>query len=313
MYLTSSPVLLENVQKITPLGNFNPPEHTLPTDHVYVDMKSNDDIPLTAPGDVTITSVRVMHYLQENKADYSLDFQLCDTKSFYFLHIKSLVPKIEELITENNCQVYGDGKYKHCYQSVSVPVKSGDLLGTVAGTGNFDFGARDTSFSLKYINPERYREDQFQIVCPLDFFTSELSSQLRNKLDHPLHSCGSTNQDVPGTLQGNWYSPNWHDANHNNWGLELTFGKNNFNDKELIISVGGEIIDSTRIVFTPKSTGVVNRAFVDVKEDGRIYCYNVHSGKLLVKLISSTSLNIEKQSGTCTGGEQFKNPLTYER
>ncbi|MBI3261127.1 hypothetical protein HYZ64_02005, partial [Candidatus Berkelbacteria bacterium] len=58
-----APVAPTDFLSIVPLGNLSPPDHTVPTDHIYVVIKEHNNIDpsqdktVRAPGDITIQSI----------------------------------------------------------------------------------------------------------------------------------------------------------------------------------------------------------------------------------------------------------------
>ena len=134
--------------------------------------------------------------------------------------------------------------------------------------------------------------------------------------------CGSINQNVSGTVQGDWFGAEY----------EKTFS---INSKDLALihsnsdptigrfSIGGNFVPSPGIdEFIPLHSGTYNREFSEVTADGNVYCYDgtnstliwQHQGtKILVQLMDAHHLKIESQSGTCGPNEKFVNPFDYDR
>lgn len=78
---TKIPLDPAKILSITPLGNLNPPDHTIPTDHIYLVVKNNNEIhPKSAtavfsPSDITITRITHQSTKKSGKAfsdDYSI-------------------------------------------------------------------------------------------------------------------------------------------------------------------------------------------------------------------------------------------------
>ena len=300
---------LDEIREITPLGNLNPPEHTLPTEHTYVHLESTG-VELRAPADIRVTSISYTGYVQEDRRDYAIDYELCDDVVGYFLHIKTITPELEELLEDCEKHVYGDGKYENCWARADLNLKAGDKIGTVGNDrqGNFDVGAADFRITLDYANPSRYEHRSPSIVCAYDYYDDENKEAFYSKLDRNLTPlCGEVNQDIPGTLQGNWYY-----GGGKEWNEHLTFGHNVHDPRISEISVGGIFMEASKWEFTAVNSGNTNREFSKVK-DGDIICYEAKNrGKLVVEL-GNDEIQIEHQDGSCSNSESLRNPTIYKR
>jgi hypothetical protein len=52
----TSPIALEDIISLIPLGNLNPPSHTFPTDHIYLSLRRSDlSDPASAPAEVDLS------------------------------------------------------------------------------------------------------------------------------------------------------------------------------------------------------------------------------------------------------------------
>lgn len=308
---------LDQVEEITPLGNLNPPEHTFPTEHTYLHLSSLGAT-LRAPADITITSLSSSTNTEQGTTDYAMNFFLCEDIEGYFIHIKTLAPELEALLTQDQCNSYGGDsgqKYQHCWTDPQHAMNAGEVIGTVGNEnqGNFDFGVRDYRTSLAYANPNRYGQSSLVIACPYDYYEQDLADSFKNKLARDQSpTCGEVEQDEPGTLQGNWFH---NDAVQiTDWFAHLAFVHDNHDPSLAVISIGGVFTKANRWIFTPTSSGFANRAFADVIPDNKIYCYDQgQEGRILVQLTSETSLQIEHQNGDCTPSVTFSDPTTYHR
>lgn len=345
-----APVDPKDFISITPLGNLNPPDHTIPTDHIYVVIKQDNKIDpsraktVRAPGDITIT--RVSHDTAKKQGaifsdDYAFNFSPCKQVRLNFGHVNTISQELQTAFenAKPSCDTKipreGD-EYTYCNADMNYAIKTGTVLGT-AGSGTstgLDVQAVDQrSPKLIYANPKRYRDDAFHFVCPLDLFDETTKATLYEKLGSTQTKrtikprCGAISQDVPGTAQGNWITgvgANDPMDQPGNWDKSLALVHDNFDPSVGIASIGGVIGNPGQIAFTPTHTGATNREFGEVKPDGSIYCYYsdsqagsgniMKSQQLLVQLTSPTSLKAELQTGSC--GEQLKitdNATTFER
>jgi len=153
------------------------------------------------------------------------------------------------------------------------------------------------------------------IQCPLEYYDDAVKSQFYSKIGRTAEPrCGETMLDIMGTLQGNWYTEGGTSITHTGWKGQLAFVFNNQNPSRQIISVGGVISEPVKWEFTPTSTGNANRRFSDVTADGNIYCFDQDQpGRIIVHLANDTQLEIETQSGSCSGSYAFVNPTVYDR
>jgi len=170
---TQSPVDIEIIDTVIPLGNLNPPGHTFPTDHIYFYIKA------TAPDPYEIKAIADGTIIRINKKlnDYALTIRYTSTFSSYFDHVKTLAPDIL-----NETGFLNDGN-----NTVYVNIEAGTLSGNWFLTGTPVQGGAD------YI----YRENHLAFVYdPID------PSQIRI-------SCGGTLSLSPGyfSIAGNSPDP----------------------------------------------------------------------------------------------------------
>ena len=326
---TVSPVDLDEIDDITPLGNLQPPGHTFPTEHLYIAVSeqglTTEIIPLRAPGDIIITSVTSnSDFMAPEREEYSIKFSLCEDVHGYYNHVKEISDNLKEELNKVKCTKFGIGGDDSCEKRISYKVAAGTVIGGVGHLqGNFDIGTYDTRTLLEYVNMDRYsKERSIYIVCPLDYFEQKVQAELYGKIAREeTPRCGMVLQDVPATLQGNWF---FGDSNQiRPWDEHLSFVHLNDDPNYKVISVGGVFRDAGFWKFVPTHSGTVNRDFDEVKADGKVYCYdnlksriagqNDLSGRIIVELTSDTDLKIEHQIGSCSGSYGFKTPTIYSR
>ena len=81
---SASPLDIEYIMGIVPLGNLNPPSHTFPTDHVYFHITrqqgadSPDITTLYSPGNLTITRVSASEHVEAGFMDYNVFLKPCE-------------------------------------------------------------------------------------------------------------------------------------------------------------------------------------------------------------------------------------------
>ena len=323
---TVPPIDLDELREITPLGNLGPPGHTLPTEHMYLHISAGGTtsrtIPLRAPGEIYITDV-VLNPSGEPSGESTIRFALCRDVFGYFNHVKILSDELSSVIADIECEAWTVNPGNVCAKRLLYKVSPGTVLGEVGHLqGNFDFGVFDYRTRLDYVNLWRYgdpdanglyRPRSLYIVCPLDLYDSDTRSALYDKVARSAEPvCGTVMQDIPGTLQGNWFQTEA--GADTEWNALLAFVYDNHDPSKAVISIGGVFTDPSKWEFTPDDSGLTNRKFSDVTPDGNIYCYDEgQTGRILVQLASETELQIEHQKGSCSPDLQFNDPTTYWR
>jgi hypothetical protein len=290
------------------------------------------DVALVSPVAAHLTNITAMEFFAvtsgaQTGSDYTLRFRACNEVAFYFIHVKALATALQALYVPpyvmTNEYVIGDTRYRLTGKNVLLAVAAGEEIGRVRNT--FDFGAFDSRVpALAYANPSRWYSspdgiDQLHHVCPLGLYeTGAVKSQLEAVLGDvgqprtvtPI--CGEIMQDLPGTLQGNWY----HDSSGatEDYGRQLAFVHDNMNPAIAALSVGGTIMTATAVTFAPTHSGTQSREFAEVTADGNTYCYPIPSGRrLLVRMTSATRIQVEVQAGDCTSPAAFVSPFEFIR
>ena len=312
--LTVSPLELEKVVGITPLGNLNPPEHTLPTMHTYWEINGKG-IDVLAPGNITITRMMTTKRLEDGTADYGITFKLCQERYGYFLHVKEIIEELEQSTLNPNCHSSDD--YEWCSYDLNYSVTARTVIGK-AGEGErsmLDFGMYDYEINREHANPSRYTTHRPNVICPIEMFEESVKEEIYGKIKRTVEPrCGEVMQDVPGTLQGNWFHGQGEADMPDNWEKELALAWDNHEGLKQVFSIGGVFTQAGRLMFAPETSGLVNREFNTVQDD-EIYCYEgeLMSGRILVQLVDENTLLIEHQTGNCEGTFEFENATRYER
>ncbi len=148
-------------------------------------------------------------------------------------------------------------------------------------------------------------------TCPLDYFDVASRARLESKLGNyngavkrtTPPTCGEINQDIAGSLQGIWLKqgfPKYPEDNH------IAFVKDNVVPIKPALSVGSAVpgLPSGVYTFLLRPSGLIDRPFADVVNDGQIYCYTpkYFSGtdlanlSIIVKLENQSTLSFEKRN-----------------
>lgn len=182
-----SPVALDQIRYIVPLGNLNPPGHTLPTDHIYFFIADPNagESPVArrtdffAPADGTVYSV-----IPSEFGDVGVSMRSTTRVSYTIAH---LMPSVT--IT------------------TGTQIHAGDRLGTTGGVYAIDLGVQNLDVTIGgLLNLSRYPVDEQHVDAPLKYFPEPLRTQLYAKVQRlGSDRDGKFDFDVQGRLSGNWF------------------------------------------------------------------------------------------------------------
>lgn len=360
--LTQSPAEINTFAFIVPLGNISSSNgvasHVVPTDHMYFQnppsntpivseaqaITVSETIPVYAPANIKIVEVDAKTYIDSvhniTSNDYSIYFSPCKDVVFYFHHITNINPTIlraldQNTSSQNQCgsTVMDNMTFKACnYFNMNVKLLAGEKI----GSGAFDFGMYDyRQKPAAFI--DQPKATTLYAACPLDYFIEPIKTQLYKKVTNAksnvqgLPDCGTNMQDIPNTIQGNWYLPNTLDQNQGGAqnANELSIIHLNIDPSKGVIAWGGSIASPNQLRFQPSSNGIVNREPSQVMIDKQVYCYQGSLGQsdpqhayqfpnqliahILLQLTDEKTLKAEYGQGACPSSPTFLNPTTYVR
>ena len=134
---TMLPVPASAIMAATPLGNVNPPSHTVPSDHVGFYLNGTG-ITLSSPAALRVTEVRTTQYVSSpfraGLSDYAITTSACDYR-VTLGHIQTVVQKIQDQVG-TNCDTYStaDETIRMCRNgSPNISLAAGETIGTVGG------------------------------------------------------------------------------------------------------------------------------------------------------------------------------------
>lgn len=349
---TVAPLTASAYTGIVPLGNLNPTGHVFPTNHLYLYLQTNagnapQSTPLYAPGDIRITSISASTYTAATPpyTDYQIYFSPCRDVQTYFLHVSSLSDTLTaQLGDATSCTDYTTGgtAVHFCTYSLALDVTAGVQIGTAGGNATqnaLDFGGSDARIDALGFAGTRYPTssdgfDQYHVICPLDYFTTELQAALKSRLGsydgastrtvEPI--CGEVEQNEPGTAQGIWFVNGTTTFAQEDPHLALVH--DNIDPTRGAFSVGTSIpsLSSGSYFFTPAHSGTTNRDFDEVTNDGIVYCYDDfqnYAGEptnsqfvILIQLTTTSALQIEAQTAPSCGTSSWalgSGVVTFER
>lgn len=307
------PIAMNEFTALVPLGFVSPPGHVFPNDHMgFYYVKEISPVTIYAPGNLHVTELRGNTYnpgKPDEASDYAITFGVNGESALIFGHIAQLSPKLMAALGNySNCEVYqvGTGTVKACRKNVSIEVLSGEIIGysnMVSGQQALDMGM--------YVNNEP--------VSPFDYFTASVRVDLESRVmgapnaeydgikRTALPIGGEANHDMPGTLQGNWIQQGFTKQPEIN---NIAFVKNYIDPTQLRISFGNSlpVFGPGCWKFDQQNTGVINRAYVDVKPDGKIYCYDplylngssFPNNSFIVKMENNTTILVETRDCNCS-------------
>lgn len=307
--MSQSPVPLDRIRVIIPLGETGPPGHTLPVHHIYVQLTPPEQgAPLVAPGPGELVAVA---YNAEDD-DFDLHIRLCEDVRIYFYHLQSLDPELAAAVgslDESDGLALGKGSVA---KAVSVDLTPGTPLGTVGGPGvtSFDVGLIDEGRPPQpYVRPSRYAAAdilsefepfppnftetlfydlvprRLQQFCPVDYFEDAPRAQLEARFggfgaDQPAMGdplCQSHMRDVAGTMAGNWFV----DPDQSQLLMDEvdTFAAVPYNIDPSIDTLSAprdrfpDLPYDSVLGFEPTDTGRVNRHLAGIDDD-QIHCFS---------------------------------------
>jgi len=293
---TASPMDPAFVEFIAPLGNLNPPGHTLPTDHIYFYYRLlNPSAParvVLAPADGTVQTV-----ITGNNVEVKLLILAASPCTYYLDHV---VP--DAAIVQG------------------VAIKAGQRVGMTNPSGasfGIDLGVFSDAVTVPFANPSRYSSESLHGDSPIKYFSEPLRTQLyalvrRSSGDRD----GTFNYDVAGRLIGNWFAesvPVSASQSPENWALHLAFAYDNFDPAVMRVSSGGAL----GFVGTPTfAAGPPNPADVSVAS-GKVVYRLVNSGApfgvLIVQMTAPDRVRVEYQPGDRPDADFTDAARTYVR
>lgn len=303
-----------------------PPGHTLPTDHTYLFLTNEiraaeGNATLYAPGDVIITSITWSNNSDTSGEPWegSIRFALCGNVTGFYNHVKNLSADLWSVYnnyTECEEDDWDQGSNTTCTKNVNFFVNSGVAIGEVGyKQGIFDLGVQDDRVNNYFINISRFGGSH-HFVCPYDYFENTTKNQLYDiflkNVTQPY--CGNTSQDILGSLQGVWFHDNaTAEGGSDNQEYSLAFAYDHWEPPETIISMGTAVNATNRlwVVDLNSTADTINVSFSNATTLNKTYCYEGRDhirfsltkwdGRILVKMLTNYSLEIEWQNQSCTG------------
>lgn len=212
----ASPIDQAAIRWITPLGNLNPPDHTLPTDHIYFYFAAPDagESPVTrrtaffAPADGTVETL-----LGGAQVESKLLVRATPTVQYYLDH---LIPDAT--------------------LSRGTAITAGQRLGTTGSAYAVDLGVINQAVTLSFVNPSRYIGDTLHADAPLKYYAEPLRSQLYARVQRIGGELdGRIDHDVAGRLAGNWFG-------ELNAAAQLVFAYDTYDPSQVRVAFGNAFV-----------------------------------------------------------------------
>lgn len=304
---TASPIAVDRITDLEPLGAMNPVGHTLPTDHVYFYANwcptctppfqpDPQPLPIYAPGSGRITWTLVT---EPGKGDTKLMVQMTGDFSYYLDHV-ILDPGI----------------------GVGTQVTAGQRLGQTNGTGGnaMDLGVVYTALTLPgFVNPARYEGQTLHTDSPFKYFAEPLRSQLYAKVRRNApDKDGRIDYDVRGRLIGNWFHESVavpESMGPTAWPKQLAFCPDSNEPTQMRISIGGTVAPPGKWKPAP---GDPDPASVSVAS-GKVTYHLKYTefgdyGLMIVQLLDDTRIRVQVFPGSTAPDAEFTSAaLIYTR
>lgn len=276
--LEASPMTSDSYKYIVPLGNLNPSDHTLPTDHVYF---THDDatetIPVYAPVGGKILEIYTFNYGSEH--DNRIVVGVKSTYSYYLIHLVA-----------------------------STSLKAGDTVQTDQQMGvaskhaaAVDLGVLNKNSPQPFINTSHYVDMNIYSDAPLKYYVEPVKSQLYarvRRLGSDLD--GKFCYDQAGKLIGGWFLQGVTSAEITASPAvgtkEVAFVYDNYDPSQIMISVGGTVF-SKGVYYV--QNGAADPANVSTSSEKTTYKLFLASseasrtGLLIVEMTDSDKISVE--------------------
>ena len=224
--------------------------HVTPTDHQYIIpigtvsgslvTDNPHKYPITAPANGHIITIELFrepvesqYRNQEYRDNYLVLFE--HSCAFYtrLIHIDTLSERILASFS------FKDPASQHPYASVRIPVKEGEVIGTV-GSHSFDFQIMDTEAPNKHIlRPDHIDHFSAYTVDTFDYVAEPLRAELlkKNMTKAPLLG-GTIGYDVAGALTGNWFLKGRNSAREEYWVNNMSIVYDHLDPSQIRVSLG---------------------------------------------------------------------------
>ena len=289
---TQSPLDVAVISTIVPIGNLNPPDHTLPTNHSYFFHPSAANAEVRSPAGGTVGTL-------QRGTDDQIYVMAAPGFDFYLAHIR-----VDENISQG------------------AKLTAGQRIGvTASAAGAMDLGIINNAITLFFVRPERYIAGTLHGDSPLKYFSEPVKTELYSKVARVGgDKDGRIDFDRTARLAGNWFTsdlqPVSSTENFGNGSKHLAFVRD-VNDPSLIrISIGGSL--SIAGAFYVQA-GAADPAEISSASGKTVYQLSFFptqqpAGVMFVQMVADDRIQVETfPPGTSAGAAFTSAALTYVR
>jgi hypothetical protein len=282
-----SPLDLSDFFFATPLGNLNPPGHTMPSDHVYLYWVSPDH---RTPGDMDRMRIvrapgsgRVNFLIQPSGpgSDYKIGVKMTNTFMYYLDHVM-----LDSGIT------------------LGSTLQAGQRVGTTSlYSYAVDLGVMNYEITLTgFVNRARYTEETIHTDSPYKYFEQPLRDSLYARVTRTgPDKDGKIDFDIPGRLVGGWFLRGLPlgeaSQNPSAWSQHLAFVYDMNNPTAARIAIGGRLtMQGVYGIMQPApdpSTISTGSGKIGYKLISPFDFPNISLGLLVVQMIANDTIKIE--------------------
>jgi len=328
---TELPFELERMDHVVPLGQLNPPGHTIPTAHMYWNVKDpgSAPTPLRAPAKAVIRGVKRSEFSATHD-DYAIRLEVCDGVEITYSHVTALSPALAAEIDDYKCdppREIADGTVTDCHARLSLEVEAGAELGTIGDAEHVmgvDFGVVDERVNNKFVNAKRHAHLR-HIASAFDYFTEERKAEVAPYLGFwdgarrtALPLGGQFAYDVAGSARGSWYRVDGTTAFDDDYAIAMV---PDFIFPHLMafsIANVGTPEDAKVLFFDPLEAGKVRRPFEEVVAGAGVHCVDaLHYDReltapspyaVLLEVLEGEALSFAMIEGPCGEGPYVMEP-----
>lgn len=280
LVFTVAPVDPAVTDFILPLGNLNPPDHTIPSDHIYFYVgftrPENRHVPVVAPAGGRVQAVL------RGVPDSKILVEVSAAEQYYLDHV----------ILDGGIQA-------------GTVLVAGQALGTSGNAFGIDLGVINRRRALTFANPARYPDQTIYADAPLRYYAEPVRGQLYAMVRREgIGLDGRIDYDIPGRLQGNWFLdglPVSRSAEVSAGPSELAFVFDNVRPSEAVVSSGGLLG-----ITGPFKIHAGATPFAEVSKDSGVVAYRLAQtggtfgigspqivGTLLVEMVAGDRIRVE--------------------
>jgi len=312
---TVSPVELDAIERIEPLGRMNAPTgHVIPTEHGGFILKNPTiEYQLHAPADGVIFEIEY----KPGFDDYQLRMAHSNTFVSIFDHLTGLSETVQQGLQEG--EKIGENAWR-----VKIFVKAGDAIGKVGGHPDlvvgFDWGVYDLNVNNSFINPERYNLKYIHGTHFISYCEESLKKQYLARLPRTVEPrTGKFCYDQPEKLVGNWILEGLTEEDLDViWNAALAFAYDYLDPSKVLIGIGGYLIEepATYVVYG----SAPDPADVDPSSGEIVYYLEPYDTNpdapkitLLVQMIGDERIKVEAFQGWINSPGFTENAHYYTR